>query len=99
MLKVMLSTEAGHALRSILKNEEKNACIRLREFRSGSGWGDNYSVRFGLGIDSWDESDLRVEVASLVFIMDPALANRYGTSFAVSLDARNAPRLISARLK
>lgn len=95
----MLSTEAGHALRSILKNEEENACIRLREFRSGSGWGDDYSVRFGLGIDNWDENDLHVEVASLVFIMDPALANRYGTCFAVSLDAQNVPRLISARVK
>lgn len=99
MLRIMLSGEAGHALRSILKDEEEDACIRLREFRSGSGWGDDYSVRFGLGIDSWNENDLRVEVASLSFIMDQALVGRYGTCFAVSLDAQNVPRLISARLK
>lgn len=93
MLRILICKEAGDALKRILDDEGGDACIRLREFRNGSGWGDDLSITLGLCVDARDEDDLHVEVASLPFIMNSSLVNMHGCCFAVVLDKNNTPSI------
>ncbi len=44
-----------------------------------------------LGIDEYEEDDLEGEAASLPFVIDRDLADRYGTRFTVFLDKNQIP--------
>lgn len=97
MLDITLIGDSTARLYSILKEEDDNACVRIREFKVGTSCNMNLKIVLGLSIDERDEDDLEGEAATLPFVMNRELADQYGTRFTIFLDAYRAFDVVPAR--
>ena len=86
MLEIILTSDAAARLYSILKEQDDNVCVRVREFKVGTA-NKPLKIVLSLSIDERDTEDIEGEAATLPFVMNRELAEQYGTRFAVSLDA------------
>lgn len=86
MLNITLSSDATVRLYSILKEEDDNACVRVREFKVGTP-NNPLKIVLSLSIDERDEEDVEGEAEAMPFIMNRELVEQYGINLAVSVDA------------
>ena len=86
MLEITLTSAATTRLYSILREQEDDACVRVREFKVGTANSSIIKIELGLSIDERDAEDIEGEAHAIPFIMNRDLAEQYGTRFAVSLD-------------
>ena len=95
MLEITLSCDATTRLYSIMKEEDDNACVRVREFKVGTA-NNPLKIVLSLSIDERDDEDLEGEAETLPFIMHRELVEQYGSHLYVSLDAHRTFVVIPA---
>lgn len=80
-----------------MKEEDDNACIRIREFKVSTSCNMNLKIVLGLCIDEREEDDLEGEAETLPFVMNLELVEQYGADFTIFLDAYRAFDVVPAR--
>lgn len=75
-------------LRAMLAEEDDGTCVRLREYKHGSGCSSK--VILGLGMEEQDkDEDVRVDVEDVPFIAEKDFLVKYGTVFTLSFNDNN----------
>ncbi|NJB69152.1 iron-sulfur cluster insertion protein [Desulfobaculum xiamenense] len=85
MFEVTIPEEMLEKLRSMLEDEDEGTCVRLREYKHGSGCSSK--IILGLGMEERDEDeDVSVEVQGVPFIADKDFLVKYGTTFTLEFN-------------
>lgn len=75
-------------LRTMLAGEDEGTCVRLREYKHGSGCSSK--VMLGLGLEEQDaDEDVRVDVQGVPFIAEKDFLVKHGVSFTLSFNENN----------
>ena len=85
MASIQLSDEAKEKLQQLLSEEGKNACVRLRIYKIGSGW--HAKMMLGLSIDEMDdlEDTLLDTIDGIPFIAEEDFVSQQGEAFSISI--------------
>lgn len=85
MFSVSIPEAMLEKLRTMLETEDEGTCVRLREYKHGSGCSSK--VILGLGMDELEEEqDVQVDVSGVPFIADKDFLVKYGTSFTLAFN-------------
>lgn len=85
MFSVSIPEAMLEKLRIMLEAEDEGTCVRLREYKHGSGCSSK--VILGLGMDAFEEEqDVQVDVSGVPFIADKDFLVKHGTSFTLAFN-------------
>jgi len=90
-MNVTLTSEAASKLRALLKEENEDAVVRVRETKIGIAC--KSKLVLVLSIDERADDDVETEVDSLPFVINRDLVDQYGNDFAISLDEHQMPKV------
>lgn len=88
-MKIKVNDAAAKRLAELLKEEGGDAVVRIREVQSGTPCKRKTELR--LSIDEREDSDVDGQASALPFVINEDLADQYGKSFVVEMDAEGTP--------
>ncbi|MDR2574314.1 MAG: ErpA-related iron-sulfur cluster insertion protein [Desulfovibrio sp.] len=94
-MNIAITSDAAEKLETLLKEEGKQAVVRIRETKVGSACKSKIVLR--LSIDEREDEDREGEANSLPFVISEELAEQYGENFSVSLDENKMPVVEAAQ--
>ena len=92
-MNISLTDDAAQRLHTLLESEGENACIRIRETKTGSACKSR--IVLVLSIDEREEDDVEEKAGTLPFVINSDLVEQYGEEFAVSLDEKQFPVVVA----
>lgn len=88
MFNVTIQEGLTDKLQEMIEDEGDDYCVRLREFKIGSGW--HSKIVLGLSIDEFNEDDdTKISINGIEIIAENEFIDKYGKDYTIAINENN----------